>query len=258
MQQEAVNFQGTKDEYSHLRNHVLLDNQSTADIFCNLNYLENIRQVPETLTLHTNGGVLTCRTKGDLKGNGTVWYHSKAIANILGLSNVLDTGRYEVTFDSNSGFKPRNIKTGATTVFERDADGPFSAPLGPETYKNQVSLLTTVSENKKLYSKRQMESAEMARKLYQVIGFPCQRDYKHVVQTNQIKNCPVNLEDIKICEKIFGPDIYAMKGKTTRKQPKAVVNDYVEVPKELIDAPKEVVLCLDIMFIDEVPFLVTV
>jgi hypothetical protein len=176
----------------------------------------------------------------------------------LGLSNVLDTGRYEVTFDSNSGFKTRNIKTGATTVFERDADGLFSAPLGPKPYKNQVSLLTTVSENKKLYSKRQVERAETARKLYQVIGFPSLRDFKHVVQTNQIKNCPVNLEDIKICEKIFGPDIYAMKGKVTRKQPKAVINDYVEVPKGLIDAQKEVVLCVDIMFVDEVAFLVTV
>ena len=68
----------------------------------------------------------------------------------------------------------------------------------------------------------------------------------------------MTLEDIKICEKIFGPDIYALKGKTTRRAPKVVVNDYVEVPRELIDAHKYVTLCMDIMFIDTVPFLVTV
>jgi hypothetical protein len=116
----------------------------------------------------------------------------------------------------------------------------------------------TVEENKSLYTKRQVEQAEAARKLYQIIGFPSLRDYKHPVQTNRIKNFPVTLEDIKICEKIFGPDIYAMKGKTTRKTTKQVINDYVEVPKELVEAHKHVVLCMDIMYIDGVPLLTTV
>jgi hypothetical protein len=58
-----------------------------------------------------------------------------------------------------------------------------------------------VEENKSLYTKRQVEQAEAARKLYQIIGFPSLRDYKHPVQTNRIKNFPVTLEDIKICEK---------------------------------------------------------
>jgi hypothetical protein len=167
---------------------------------------------------------------------------------------VLDTKRYAVTFDSKIGFTTRNIESGATTVFARDEDGLFSAPLGPEPYKNDVSLFTTVAGNKKLYTKRHVDRAEAARKLYQVIGFPSMRDYKHIVQTNQIKNCPVNLEDISI----FGQDIYAMKGKTTRSKPKIVINDYVEVPQELLDAHEKVIICMDIMFIDEVAFVVTV
>jgi hypothetical protein len=65
MTQSAVSMQGSATEFRHLRNHVLLDNQSTEDIFCNLNYLQNIRTVPDTLNLYTNGGVLKCNTKGD-------------------------------------------------------------------------------------------------------------------------------------------------------------------------------------------------
>jgi hypothetical protein len=61
---QAVTLSGTIEQYAHLRNCVLLDNQSTADIFFNRNYLQYINEVPETLTLHTNGGVLTCNTKG--------------------------------------------------------------------------------------------------------------------------------------------------------------------------------------------------
>ena len=35
------------------------------------------------------------------------------------------------------------------------------------------------------------------------------------------------------------------------------MNDYIEIPKELIKAHKGIILCADIMFIDQVPFLVT-
>jgi hypothetical protein len=256
----AKSFQGYKNEYQHLRNQVLLDNQSTVDIFCNLNYLENIREVTDTLTLYTNGGILMCNTKGDLKGYGTVWCHPDAIANILGLSNVLDTGKYQVTFDVMKGFRMVNTKTGATTLFQRDASGLYTAPLGPEPQKHtaEVNLLSTVEQNKQLYTKRQVARADTARKLYRVIGFPSIRDFKHLIQTNQIKNCPVTVDDIKIYEAIYGADEYAMKGKSTRRKPKVVVNDYVEVPRELIEAHKHIVLCMDIMFIDQVPMLVTV
>ena len=33
------------------------------------------------------------------------------------------------------------------------------------------------------------------------------------------------MEDIDICEKIFGPDIYTLKGKRVRTKPISAVND---------------------------------
>jgi hypothetical protein len=53
-------------------------------------------------------------------------------------------------------------------------------------------------------------------------------------------------------------DIYAMKGKTTRSKPMVLVNVYVEVPRELVEAHQQTALCMDLMYIEEVPFLVMV
>ena len=41
-------------------------------------------------------------------------------------------------------------------------------------------------------------------------------------------------DDIKMAEQIFGTDIGRIKGKTTHRKPAPVVDDYIEIPKELI------------------------
>ena len=153
-----------------------------------------------------------------------------------------------------SSSKVTNRVTGNMTRFRRDESGLYTATLNPAV---DVQFLNTVAENKKLYTKKQVEGAERARKLYQVIGFPSIRDYIHVIQTNQIKNCPVTVEDVRIAQKIFGTDIYALKGKTTRRPQRALVNDYVEIPRELIEAQQGITLYVDVMWVDEVPFLTT-
>ena len=67
---------------------ILLDSQSTVDMFCNPKMLGNIWEAKRHLVLHCNAGTVLVTMKGDLKGYGTVWYHPTGIANILSLNNV--------------------------------------------------------------------------------------------------------------------------------------------------------------------------
>jgi hypothetical protein len=94
--------------------------------------------------------------------------------------------------------------------------------------------------------------------LYQALGTPSIADFKNMIRMNFISNNPVTTEDIEIAERIFGPDIGSLKGKTTRHRPAPVINDYVEVPQELLDNHHNIILCIDTIKINNIPFLTTV
>ena len=55
--------------------------------------------------------------------------------------------------------------------------------------------------------------------------------------------------DVNIAEKIFGPDVETLKGKTTRRKPGAVKEDQVEVPPELIAEPDDLIYCMDLFYV---------
>jgi len=115
-----------------------------------------------------------------------------------------------------------------------------------------------VDENKKFYTQRQFERAKRARELFYSLGNPSTNDMKALIRMNTIKNNPVTTTDIEIAEKIFGPDIASLKGKTTRRMPVPVVEDRIEIPRELIAAQYSVTLCLDGMKVNGIPFLTTI
>ena len=111
------------------------------------------------------------------------------------------------------------------------------------------SFLQTVTENKFPYSNRQFQRAKLARDVYHSIGNPSMEDFKKIIRINGLKNCPVTIEDINIAKNIFGKDVSTLKGKTTRRKPNIVVNDYVEVPEALKKAQRDIHLCVNIMYI---------
>ena len=86
-------------------------------------------------------------------------------------------------------------------------------------------------------------------------GYPTMENFKILVESNQIQNCPVKPEEITIAEKIFGSDMGALKGKSTQRKPVPVRDDYIEIPPELKMQHHNITYCMDVMFVNGMPML---
>ncbi len=77
---------------------MLLDNQSTVNVFSNGDLLTDIHEGDRCLTIRCDAGEKQTSWRGRLLGYGWVWYYPDGITNILSLSRVKE--RYRITYDS--------------------------------------------------------------------------------------------------------------------------------------------------------------
>ena len=79
---------------------IILDNQSTVDIFSSKNILQNIRHSNRNLDVLFMGRKTTTNMVGELAGYGTMWFHPGGIANIPSLYKFAK--KYQVSYNSTN------------------------------------------------------------------------------------------------------------------------------------------------------------
>lgn len=234
---------------------ILLDSQSTVDVFCNRSLLRNIRTSPNSCRISCNAGVVTTNLIGDLPGYPEpVWYHPDGIANILSLHKVVKHCR--VQYDSTEARASFQVTRadGSIRAFYPSTSGLHYC----DTNVDGTVLVNTVEENLAHYTRRAVKRASLARRIQDIIGRPSTRDFIKIVEGGMLHNCPITKADIKAAEDIFGTNLGSLKGKTVRKKNIHVRSLVSDVPYDIIRRHKNVVLCFDIMFVNKIAFLITV
>jgi hypothetical protein len=116
-----------------------------------------------------------------------------------------------------------------------------------------------VAENKAKYTVSDYQRAEKARTIQRRIGRPSTKRYIELANKNRIKNCNVTGQDIRNAEHIFGPEKGSLQGKTVRKASDQVISgNLVPIPATILSHYRRVVLCVDVMKVNKMPFLVTI
>jgi hypothetical protein len=216
---DAVDFEGfTFHQFSKCVNPkcILLDSQSTTDIFYNTSILSNIHESCGSIIIHCNAGVPKVTKVGNLKNYGEVWYCKDAIANILSLAKM--SKQYPVKLDSAVGNRFVVIQPSEEVIFKQSKSGLYFH----DTMDRTVVMVNTAKDIREGYTQRQHDGIKAARRGLGLVGYPSSKDYTNTVRSNMIRDCPITPTGVKAPNKIFRPNIASLKGKTTCNTPEPV------------------------------------
>ena len=153
-----------------LKNVILLDNQSTLYLICNKKLTSKIKKSDKKISVKGNRGTLTINYKSRIPGyNYYTWYRKDEISNIISLRNMIR--RYRVTYDINNHTLIVHRESSALLDMEFRMHKSGIHVFYREEINNLV-LMNTVEENMNTYTKRDVEGAKSATKLYTKLSYP--------------------------------------------------------------------------------------
>lgn len=220
------------------RCHILADNQSTVNIFNNAKLLTNIRKAERPMTIKGIGGELTATLVGDFGGFGVVYYHPDALANVLSFADL--SKKYKVSYDNDKG-DYFEVDTGKTIIRFLPL-GKLYAFDSRKRSDHEVVMLQTVAGNMSSFTVSERQRAEEARDLYIKLARPAEKDFRSMIKNGGILNSRVTLKDVDRAQFIWGKDLGAIKGRTTRDTPPAVIME----PREKKPEPLPLIMAADL------------
>lgn len=244
---------------------VLLDNQATKGIFGNSDLLSDITKVNSYTTFSGVGGSLKTNLVGTFGPLGVKVHYSPNFGyNVLSFSDVED--KHEIVYSPRRSFKV-SCHNGKTYEFLRRVSGLWSCNFagdadtvaisahknGTDPPPSETVAIQTVQENESMFSRREIKAAKAARELSKRLGYPSSQDLQSMLRRGVINNSPVTAQDVQRAERLYGPEVASLKGKT--KAVKPTVIKPIPLPKYVVT---ELTMLCDLMYIEGDPYLVSV
>jgi hypothetical protein len=175
--------------------------------------------------------------------------------------HLVTSTKYRVTYDSRGGDNPNKFcvhkENGDQRKFKQSRRGLYYLDTA-EPENHTVLTVSTVESNKSKYADRDYTRAKLARKTQILVGQPELKYFIRFIESNSLPNCPITAQDAINAQAIFGRDIGSLKGKTTRRTLAGIRANIINIPKEIMEQYRSITLCIDIMFVNKIPFFMSI
>jgi hypothetical protein len=211
--------------------------------------ITNIRKTRNPIALPGIGGEpMRIVLEGDLVGYGTAYHHPKIAANKFSFYRMTKQSvRYNNT-QKNSFMVTRDDDSIMEFVPSKEGlyhyDIYLSIKRKMESQKEKVLVVNTVEEIKRSFTKKELEKADEARRLYVIVVRPSRKQFEEMIKSRKIVNKMITIQDYRNALQMYGIDLGVLKVKTVRVKPDEIKVQFLEGPK-----PKNIVLSVDIMYV---------
>jgi hypothetical protein len=223
---------------------VLLDNQADISVI-HPSLLTGVKPLEKRIKISGVRGVqLIVHQVGFLKGFFEVYASADTKANVLSMVAVEEV--YPITYKQGELF----------TVHTQERDIVFQqrAHLYVAEWGEVGTVLATVQENERLYTKEEVHRAKLAHEFIRNSGYPSPEEVAHLLIDGNVRGIPkLMVADVKRAYEIYGLHPEYVKGKLTKKKVGRTPVDLA-----LRSPNKDLRLSTDIMHIDGHMFLISV
>jgi hypothetical protein len=254
--------EGAKGRFDCGRNKLFLDSCATNHTMFAPEYLTGRHTSNVYLRQNCNAGSKVTNQCGYYVGL-KFYIGEGGIANLLSVP-ALEKAGWKVTMETGKPVQALSPE-GVLFTFKRDVGVTGGMPYldmnRPKEHisriarEEAVACVETVRGNMQGFTLEQCTKAKGARNAMAMMAHPPEGKMKYMVSSNNVLNIPFTSTDFANGRALFGPDRGAIRGKTVRQRPHKVRPELIEIPRELYERTRDVILTADVMFVDGLPFL---
>jgi hypothetical protein len=233
---------------------ICIDNGSQVNIV-DSRLLTNLRT--ERRMFRSMNGMSQTERVGHLEGFFDCQAADDSPTNILSMARVEDL--YPITYSQGESITVH--MDDQDVVFQR-RDGMYVADFSDWLVEDEDRVaemsnklcLITIEERESLYSRKQVRRALEAGEYLRTLGFPSLQDAINIVRDGNVRNIPYGVDDVRRFFDIYGNQVPALRGKTSKKHAKAATMDDQTAKMQLTHQ----VMVADVMHVCGEKFLVSV
>ena len=230
-----------------------IDTMCSKHVFGAKELLNNIVDCDE-ITYKGIAGIATVNQVGDHEVFGKVYY-KRGFPNLLSFGQLRAEGS-GITIDLVP--EPGGFMVGSAAGsyhFKNNGSNLYTTDFSDEVYGElcaTASLIETVEENEKLFTKKQVAAAQRVRALSAAMGSVSMVNLRAIARNRRVVGIDFTEEDVENAFRIYGEDLLAIRGKSSRRLRTSVPPP---VREKIVD--NNVTMNCDLAFFSKVAVLVS-